>query len=412
MNCSSIETLHLTIAALCLVLAMALLAPSQAYAQTETVLHNFNGSDGSGSLAELIMDSSGNLYGTTYAGGSHNQGAVFQLSPPVSPGTSWSESVLFSFGGTAQAANPGAPLTMDSYSDLYGTTISGGLYNYGTFFRITPGLPWTETGLYSFEGRTDGSYPEGAFVRDSRGNLFSTTYAGGNCGEGTVFELIPPTLPSIVWEKKILHHFCGTDGSNPDVGLVMDSGGNLFGTTLNGGAHTWGTVFKLSYNSGLGTWTETVLHSFGGLADGMGRSASLIMDSFGNLYGTTIRGGLYGYGTVFEVICSSGSCAETSLYAFLGGKDGKTPYGRLIMDSHGNLYGTSFGGGSGSNPQGTVFKLSPGIPWAKTILHSFCNAGDGCNPYAGLVMDSRGNLYGTTSAGGASGHGTVFKIAP
>lgn len=414
---TSIRTLRLTIAALS-VITTPLGVVSQASAQTETILHDFKGSDGSSPQAELIMDSHGNLYGTTYSGGSSNNGTAFKLSRPVAPNTTWSESVLFSFGGVGQASNPAAPLIFDSYGDLYGTTYSGGLHTYGAFFRITPSLPLKETGLYSFEGGADGAHPESGFVRDSDGNLFGTTRLGGDCGSGTVFELIPPTLPNIIWEKKILHHFCGPpdDGAFPAAGLIMNSSGDLLGTTFNGGAHTWGTVFELSYNSGLGTWTEHVLHSFGAVADGMNPSGSLIMDSFGNLYGTTIQGGLYGEGTVFRVSCSDGSCTETSIYAFLGGEDGRTPYGRLVMDSHGNLYGTTSAGGGGSgcnfNPAGTVFKLSPGLPWTKTILHKFCNVGDGNAPQAGLVMDSNGNVYGTTYAGGSTGHGIVFKITP
>lgn len=388
---SSTCTCHLL-----LTLALAFGARS-ALAQTETVLHNFTGypSDGSTPQADLISDASGNLFGTTYAGGSNNQGTVFEVS------ASGTELVLYNLGGPLQAANPLAFLAKDSNGNLFTTSHNGG-NGIGTFFEISNVLgTWVETGLYSFSSSTDGSYPEAGFIIDSSGNLYSTTFAGGSCGAGTVFKLTPPAPPSTTWTKSILHNFCGgsTDGANPEAGIMVDASGNLYGTTYNGGANTTGTVFELTPNLG-NSWSFLLLHSFGAVADGQFPAAGLVMDASGNLYGTTVSGGAYGCGIVFEMIpVGDGAWNEQSLYAFLGGTDGKNLYSRLLLDSIGNLYGTTSAGGSGINPQGTVFKLAPGFPYTKTILHNFCNTGDGCTPYAGLVMDESGNLYGTTSAG-------------
>jgi uncharacterized repeat protein (TIGR03803 family) len=189
----------------------------------------------------------------------------------------------------------------------------------------------------------------------------------------------------------------------------MDTSGNLYGTTSAGGATTFGTVFELSPSPD-SSWTLTVLHSFGTSGDGIVPVASLIMDEGGNLYGTTKSGGLYGNGTAFKLANVNGAWTEQEIVGFEGGgKDGANPTGRLLLDKKGNLYGTtSFGG---PNNAGIVFRLS-GAPWRKTILHSFGNTGDGLNPYAGLIMDSTGALYGTTYGGGANGHGTVFKLVP
>jgi len=189
----------------------------------------------------------------------------------------------------------------------------------------------------------------------------------------------------------------------------MDSSGNLYGTTYGGGATTYGTVFELSPSSD-SAWTLTVLHSFGTAGDGIYPVASLIMDESGNLYGTTEGGGLYGSGTAFKLTSANGAWTEEEIVGFEGGvKDGAAPTGRLLPDKKGNLYGTTSLGGP--NNSGTVFRLS-GAPWRKTILHSFGNSGDGRNPYAGLITDSTGALYGTTYGGGANGHGTVFKLVP
>lgn len=369
-----------------------------------TILYSFSGgATGSTPLAGLVIDGSGNLYGTTQQGGAHDHGTVFKLS------SSGTETVLHSFGSPRNdGQDPQAPLVIDSAGNLYGTTFHGGANGEGAIFKVA--TDHTETVLYSFgDTGSDGQYPAGGLVRDSAGNLYGTTEIGGAYASGTVFEL------SASGAETILHSFLalgmGVDGQFPQRTLLMDSAGNLFGTTPDGGTDTAGTVFKLSPNG-----TMTILYSFGGTADGRTPFAGVIEDTAGNLYGTTADGGAngggFGTGVVFSL---SAAGKETILYSFgATAKDGLNPYEGLVMDSAGNLFGTTRAGGAygsgGGRRGGTVFRLSPA--GTETILYSFGAAGanDGSSPQATLVMDGAGNLYGTTSAGGAHGDGTVFKI--
>ena len=262
-----------------------------------------------------------------------------------------------------------------------------------------------ETILYSFTGANgDGYYPASSLIMDSAGNLYGTTVFGGESDYGTVFRL------SSSGAETILHSFIGTDGNDPYGGLVMDGAGNLYGVTVLGGKNNTGTVFTISERG-----REMVLHSFGKKKnDGASPNSALIIDNAGDFYGTTHGGGLnncsLGCGTVFKM---SPTGRETILYRF--GKtnnDGFWPDATLIMDAEGNLYGTTSKGGA--NDEGTIFKLSPA--GVETVLYSFTGAnGDGANPVAGLVMDGAGNLYGTTSNGGSNscddGCGTVFELS-
>ena len=383
-------------------------------AGTESVLWGFGGTgDGASPYAGLVMDSAGNLYGTTSSGGAHLSGTVFKLTP--GSGGTYSESVLWSFGGTGDGTSPYAGLVMDSAGNLYGTTYSGGAHNSGTVFKIMPegGGTYTESVLWSFGGTGDGKNPEAGLIMDSAGNLYGTTSSGGAHLYGTVFKLTPgsggPYTESVLWS------FGGTgDGTSPYAGLVMDSAGNLYGTTVGGGAYLSGTVFKLTPGSG-GTYSESVLWSFGGTTgDGQDPYAGLVMDSSGNLYGTTYYGDANSTGTVFKLTPGSGGTySESVLWSFGAGGtgDGQHPYAGLVMDSSGNLYGTTFHGGA--NTSGAVFKLTPGSggTYTESVLWSFGGTtGDGQHPYAGLVMDSAGNLYGTTYSGSANGSGAVFKL--
>jgi uncharacterized repeat protein (TIGR03803 family) len=319
------------------------------------------------------------------------------------PGT---ESVLYSFlGGTTDGLGPEAGLIMDNAGNLYGTTSAGGPNistggpdGDGTVFKIN--AAGTERILYFFAGgTTDGLRPEAGLVMDSAGNLYGTTEAGGG-----VFKVSPTGT------ETVLHFFKGgtTDGAAPFAGLIMDSAGNLYGTTFAGGPSDDGTVFKVSP-----TGTETVLYFFkGGTTDGLGPRAGLVMDSAGNLYGTTEFGGAYcvsqgGCGTVFKL---SATGTETVLYSFKGGTtDGANPlYGNLLMDSAGNLYGTTSAGGPSND--GTVFKIS--ATGTETVLYSFKGGtADGAITAEGVIADGAGNLYGITSYGGTNNRGTVFKIS-
>jgi uncharacterized repeat protein (TIGR03803 family) len=386
---------------LCAAAAIASSAQQPGLAPAYTLLHVFAGSeDGSNPLAALIRDSSGNLYGTTYYGGNVNQcgsgcGVVFRLSP-----NNGQETGHYSFfGGPDDAANPVAPVIRDPYGNLYGTTYDGAR-GFGAVFKVT--LPATETLVYTFTGGADGAYPYGGLVRDSSGNLYGTTALGGTYGFGVVFMVSP------AGQESVLHSFTGgADGGCPAAGLIRDSAGNLYGTTFVGGAGN-GVVFKLTPAG-----QETVLYTFTGGADGAGPTGSLIQDSSGNFYSTTLGGGAFGVGVVFEL--SSGG-SETVLYSFTGGPDGSCPAAALVRDRSGNLYGTTRNGGDASACTygcGVVFKVAS--TGQETVLHTFSGK-DGATPYSSLVLDSSGNLYGTTEFGGhystvcPLGCGVAFKL--
>jgi uncharacterized repeat protein (TIGR03803 family) len=316
----------------------------------------------------------------------------------------WTESILVSFNG-ANGDTPWAGLVIDGAGNLYGTTSLGGTNNTGTVFKISPS--GTESVLHSFAvpGETDGDGPYAGLVMDSAGNLYGTTAGGGTNGTGTVFKISPSGAESVIYS------FAAPGGTGPlspyFASLLMDSAGNLYGTTASGGTNDTGTVFKLSASG-----TESVLHSFGPYngTDGDAPDAGLIMDSDGTLYGTTNEGGTNKTGTVFKI---SASGAESVLYSFgvPGGLDAYSPeFESLVMDGAGNLYGTTASGGT--NNTGTVFKIS--ASGVESVLYSFgpSSGTDGDSPYAGLIMDTAGNLYGTTRVGGAFGRGTVFKLSP
>lgn len=301
------------------------------------------------------------------------------------------ENVLHSFGGT----DGGEPMAgvIDSAGTLYGTTSLGGTFGAGTVFEVTSG--GKESVLYSFQGTGDGNEPQSDLVLDSGGNVYGTASLGGASGYGTAFKV------ASTGALTVLHSFGGgADGQYPYAGVVLDSSGNIYGTTGGDSAKTWGTVFKISPSG-----TETVLYSFQGGTDGAVPMAPVVLDSSGNLYGTTFYGGA-GYGVVYKVGPNGG---ETVLYTFAGGADGEYPMGRLVLDSANNVYGTTNQGGE--YDYGTVFEVSSS--GKKTTLHSFKSKkeSDGAYPGAGLVGDSKNGFYGTTSKGGA-GNGIVFKLVP
>jgi uncharacterized repeat protein (TIGR03803 family) len=415
------------------VFVVAFAAANSALAQKETVLYSFGikAAEGATPWGSLIMDKAGDLYGTTSEGGAYGLGTVFKLSPPATKRGAWTGTVLYSFGSQpGDGATPYDSLVTDKDGNLYGTTYSGGANNVGTVFELSPEKTgtWTETVLYNFGGApNDGSLPYAGLMIDTKDNLYGTTYTGGANNAGTVFKLTREK--SGAWSEAVLHGFGGAanDGSLPYAGLIMDKAGDLYGTTSEGGAYSFGTVFKLSREKG-GVWTETGLYSFGSQSeDGVNPHGSLIMDKAGNLYGMTTGGGKYVYGEVFKLSPpaeKTGIRAETILYSFGSYSiDGAYPFDGLIMDETGNLYGTTTGGGKYSF--GTVFQMSPpaaeGSAWTEEVLYSFggtrVRAPNGEEPWDSLIMDNEGNLYGTTTEGGATTHcdygcGTVFKLAP
>jgi uncharacterized repeat protein (TIGR03803 family) len=298
--------------------------------------------------------------------------------------------LLYSFQGSS-GEYPLAGLVRDSSGNLYGTTSEGGAHNLGTVFKVsaTDG----ETVLHSFKGGPgDGSFSIASLVRDGAGTLYGTTVDGGAFGFGTVFKLEENG------DESLLYSFGGhaKDGRYPSAGLLMDSAGNLYGTTQEGGAFGFGTIFKLSDGK------ETILHSFAGNpTDGQYPVQGLIRDAKGNLYGATELGGKFNDGTIFEL---STSGAEHVIFSLTGGPGGNYPYGGVVRDSAGNFYCTA---AYGSNQIGVVFKIDS--TGKETVLHTF-GGSDGAYPSSGLVRDSKGTLYGTTEFGGSFGAGVAYSI--
>jgi uncharacterized repeat protein (TIGR03803 family) len=296
--------------------------------------------------------------------------------------------VLYRFTGGADGENPVAGVVRDAAGNLYGTTacfycVSG----YGSVFKVDKN--GNETTLHSFSGGTDGQNPDAGLIRDAAGNLYGAASSGGAYGSGTIFKV------DTTGKMTVLYNFGGyaNDGEEPFAELIQDVEGNLYGTTPFGGASLQGTVFKLDTSG-----NETLLHSFSG-ADGAIPFGGLVQDAARNIYGTTYEGGTYNNGTVFK-LTSSGT--ETVLHSFFRGQ----PSATLLLKA-GNLYGTAANGGSTGS--GVVFKLSDSTEKGEA-LHSFKGTPDGGEPTARLVRDAAGNLYGTTFLGGASGAGTIFKL--
>jgi uncharacterized repeat protein (TIGR03803 family) len=345
----------------------------------QDVLYRFQGgSDGENPASNLIGDLAGNFYGTTEYGGVNGYyGTVFELTPPGKQGSTWTKATLYSFANDGDGARPTAGLVFDHSGNLYGTTSDSNAGGYGEVFELTPpasrGGAWTETVLYSFQGTTDGAYPYGGLIFDQTGNLYGTT-------ESSVFELSPPANTGGAWSFAVLHNFkcCTSDGWSSEAGLALDNAGNLYGTT------EWGGFYKSAYCAYLGC------------------------------------------GTVFEVsppTVAGGAWTEQVLHAFQGNGDGFDLFGPLTLDHSGNLYGTTYSGGSGGG--GIVFRLAPpaetGGAWTKTELHGFSYTKfDGAVPGGNLIFDTPGNLYGTTEFGGNAcifnttpyGCGVVFQLTP
>lgn len=393
------------------VVVLAVPAP----AQTAIVLHDFSnsGTDGNTSYSGVILDSAGNMYGSTAQGGAYNGGIVFELNPRIGGG--WTYRILHAFNpAVGEGSGPGG-MALDASGNLYGCTGNGGTDGLGTVFELKP-VPsggWAMRTLYSFNG-TDGSSPTGNLIFDSAGNLYGTTGDGGSFGLGTAYKLTRG--PGGAWVETVLHNFpeTGTDGYEPLSGLIFDAAGNLYGTTFYGGMNfcLCGTVFELSPTSS-GAWTETILHNFAddGIDGGL-PIARPTFDTAGNLYGTTFVGGSGSLGVVYELAPSDGGWTETILHAFANNGDGIIPgYGPLIADAEGNLYDTTQEGGNLGN--GTIYKLTPGTGGSWTYATYFKLDGtNGASPVGGPSLDRRGDLYGTTQGGGAGGVGVVYEVRP
>ena len=395
-------------------------------ASPEQILHAFNSFDGSQPFnGSLVFDSSGNLYGTTSFG--HNLscpegcGTVFELTPGSNG--KWTNKVLYGFAGGSDGFQPDGTLVFDKARNLYGVTSHGGNEacpnGCGTVYKLTPsvGGKWTKTVLHLFSGK-DGAFPLGGLSFDRAGNLYGTTWQGGDyqsCpqnGCGVVFELIRGGQGQ--WTETVLHAFDARDGSEPTGAVTIDASGNLYGATSEGGNYQacpnigCGVVFKLARGANV-QWTETLLHVFKG-DDGISPTGTLVFDKAGNLYGATTYIGQH-YGMLFKLsLETSGKWTLTMLHLF-SGKTAEYPTG-VTLDAAGNLYGTTT---IAINGDGIVYELAiSGGQSNFEILHIF-NGTDGNSPQAPPILDKAGNLYGTTFWGGplnhcANGCGLVFKI--
>ena len=403
-----------TLSALTLaVLSALLLTARPVQAQSEIVLYHFcslqNCPDGVQPAAHLTPDGKGNFYGTAGSGGAPDAGTVFELSPNGDGG--WNETVIYTFCSAPNCADGAypiyAPLVFDSAGNLYGTTFFGGTNGTnnddGVVFELSPvgGGTWTESVLYSFQGGTDGANPWSGVIMDPSGNLYGTTGNGGANAAGTVFEL---TQSGGAWTEQVIYD----EFQGGQAGLAMDAAGNLFGATFE-------AVYELSPN-GSGGWTPTVIHSLAGAPkDGEDEWSGPVLDQAGNLYGTTLYGGASNQGAVYKLSPGKkGKWTEKLLYSFKNnGKDGLVPYAGVVLDAAGNIYGTTTGGGKTGD--GTVFELVAPVgagSYKEKILWNF-NVTDGYSPEASLILDSAGHLFGTTIFGGFDTNaGIAFEVNP
>ncbi len=354
-------------------------------AGTFATLHSFTGNDGNACLAGLVQAADGKFYGTTEAGGPTGHGNAFRID------TAGNLTSLHDFSGGSDGSQPIANLIQTSDTNFYGTSQGGGANDGGTVFRMTSA--GAVTTLHDLGGTGNGYEPEAGVVRTSDGTLYGTTYRGGSSNLGTVFKI------DSAGNTTVLHNFAGvaaSDGSNPQGGLVHATDGKFYGTTVNGGTHDLGSVFRIDTSG-----TLTTLHSFAD-SDGTGPIAGLIQGTDGKLYGTTQYGGTNNLGTIFR-IDTSGTFA--SLHS-LAGSEGAYPAATLLQAADGNFYGTTWAGGD--NSQGNVFKMTTAL--VVTSLYNFTGADDGNFPFGSLVQ-SGSNFYGTTRNAGANGDGTVFELS-
>ena len=382
------------------IVAVITLAGS-AWPATYKVLYKFGSfPDAQSPQAGLVFDSSGNLYGTTFNGGTSDVGAVYELSPVLG---GWAEKVIYSFTGGADGGRPVSTLVLDAKGNLYGTTELGGNGN-GVVFELSPPplgrTGWTETVIHTFLGGHDGVFPLGGVIFDGHGNLIGTTSAGGITNLGIIFELSPSRG---AWSESLIHTFQGAnDDSVPQGKLTMDSLGKIYGTT-HGGV---GSIYRLTRSSN-GHWIYHQVYCFCIGGGGVSPYGGLAVDNFSHVFGTTYGG--FGNGSVFEFAIRS----LIQIRVLNGTTDGGGPLGGVVLDALGHVWGTaSFGGDHGV---GVVFNAERvGGEWQYAVAHSFggISHSDGATPVTDLIFDAAGHLYGTTYSGGAANGGTVFELIP
>jgi uncharacterized repeat protein (TIGR03803 family) len=377
------------------------------------VIYSFGGDeDGEYADTDLETDSAGNIYGTTVLGGDFGGGTVFQLSHGPN---GWVHTVLYSFTGGVDGGEPYKGVTLDREGNLYGTAVTGGSGSCeggcGVVYKlINSGGTWTQTVIHAFTGGDDGSGPGARVTVDKGGDIYGMTPTGGANGLGTIYKINKEHGGS--WTFRVIHTFTGgADGGSGSAGRMILYHGHLYGVATTGGTYGSGVVFELTPR-GVGRWHFRTIYSFQGQPDGNFPYGALLFDQWGNIYGTTYYGGANGIGAVYELSPRPvGEWEETVLYSFQSGTDGNSPISNLVFDNAGNLYGTTSEGGLGS---GTIFKLSPtgGAQWTETVVHPFQGPPDGAFPYNGMVVDRFGNFYGATVHGGQNDDGSIYNFTP
>jgi uncharacterized repeat protein (TIGR03803 family) len=382
-------------------------------AATTEIIYSFAGEDdGEYADTDLVIDGAGNLYGTTVLGGDFGGGTVWQLTPSD---TGWAHTVLYSFTGGADGGEPYKGVTLDAQGNIYGTAVTGGSGSCeggcGVAYKLTNSCgTWTQTVIHSFTGGNDGSGPGAGLTIDQHGNLYGMAPTGGADGLGVVFQLYPNQTGH--WTLKVIHTFTGgTDGATGSAGRLVLRGGHLYGAATAGGAYGKGTAFELTPTR-TGEWDFKTIYSFKGQPDAGFPYGGLIFDPAGNVYGTTYYDGANNLGSVYELSPSPvGEWIEEVLYSFRSGTDGNSSIGNLVFGRAGNLYGTTSEGGFGS---GTIFGLTrgPNGTWTERVAHRFQGPPDGAYAYNGMVADGAGNFYGATVHGGADDEGAIYKFTP
>ena len=345
------------------------------------------------------------IYGTTEKGGAYNFGTVFQL---TQTNRIWQETVLYNFPGSTDGAYPKAGLIIDSSGALYGTTERGGTKDDGILYRLYhTGKGWDQQVIHSFAAGSDGSHPEADLAQDlTSGIMYGTTYDGGNSNCGVVYQVVQSNGN---WTESVIYSLSSSSGCNSQTAVREDSLGDLYGATVTGGQYGYGTVFTLTPDNG--GWTESVLHSFSSGSDGA-YGSGIDLSPAGIIFGVTSAGGSHGDGVAFELSKSGAVWNETILHDFTGEPDGATPYGAHLNVHSNAIYGTTEFGGSSNH--GSVFKLAPsGNTWTESVMHSFSGKPDGEFPETGLAFDSKTDtLYGSTAQGGTENLGAVFSVVP
>jgi uncharacterized repeat protein (TIGR03803 family) len=395
-------------------ISLATLFVQSAPAATTTVIYSFAGDeDGEYTDTDLVMDAAGNIYGSSVQGGAFGSGTVWRLSP--SDGT-WIHTVLYSFTGGADGGEPYKGVTLDANGNLYGTAVTGGSGSCeggcGVAYKLTnSGGTWTQTVIHAFTGGDDGSGPGAGLTIGDDGDVYGMAPTGGALGEGTIYRMHEKKNGK--WALDVIHTFTGgADGIGGSAGRLVFRGRHLYGTATAGGINSQGTVYELT-PARIGEWGFRTLYSFKGTPDGGFPYGGLLFDALGNLYGTTYYAGANGLGCVYQLAPGhGGEWKEAVLYSFKGGSDGAGSIGNLVFDQSGNLYGTTSGGGTTGD--GVMFKLAPisRHNWHENVVHSFQGPPDGAFAYNGMVGGGAGNFYGATVHGGANDEGAIYAFTP